>query len=373
MLARSALVREPFLQNAAVHSGGRVSEVEVVLRRKEHDAEMFRLYAEVFGTAAEAASRRRWSWQYEKNPLLAKSGPVIWMAREADRLLGQMAAMRVGLWFGGREVQASWGNDYFVRVDAQGRGLGAVLSNAWSDHEDVALALGLTPSSYPLFKKLGFVDVGPVPFFQKVMDARAVARRRLGPVRGALAAPALRAYLRLRHGGSPRPPADVEVRPAAAFSGEYDRLWERARASYAMCVRRDADYLRWKYLECPHRRYDLVEARRGGDLVGYAVSRLDDYQGTRLGWIVDLFTDTRDEGAKDALLHERLAAFRAAGVVRAQAYSLNAPLAAALRRHGFFPGRSAVQFCVKSAVDPQGAFAERGGWNLMFGDGDLDR
>ena len=348
------------------------NDVEVIRRSKEHDAEMFRLYEEVFGAEATAASRRRWVWQYERNPAVAESGPVIWMAREPGRLLGQMAASRVSLWFGGREVQASWGNDYFVRVDAQGRGLGALLSNAWSDHEDVALALGLTPSSYPLFKKLGFVDVGPVPFYQKVMDAGAVARRRLGGVLGALAAPALAAFLRLRLGRPPRPAPDVEVRPATV-SPEYDALWARARASNTMCVRRDERYLRWKYLECPHRRYDLVEARRQGELVGYAASRLDDYRGTRLGWIVDVFTDTRDEAAKDALVHALVSGFRAKGVARAQAYSLNAPLAATLRRHGFFPGFSAVQFCVKAAVLPQGAFENVGGWNLMFGDGDLDR
>ena len=349
------------------------NDVDVVRRTKEHDTEMFRLYEQVFGADATAASRRRWSWQYEKNPQVAATGPVIWVAREPGRLLGQMAALRVSLWFGGREVQASWGNDYFVRVDALGRGLGTVLSNAWSDHEDVALALGLTPSSYPLFKKLGFIDVGPVPFYQKVVDARAIARRRLGTVLGTLAAPALATSLRLRLGREPRPPADVEVRKAAAFSPEYDALWVRARASYTMCVRRDLRYLRWKYLECPHRRYDLLEARRQGELVGYAVSRQDDYRGTRLGWIVDVFTDTRDEAAKDALLHSMLSSFRAGGVARAQAYSLNAPLAATLRRHGFFPGFSAVQICVKAAVDPQGAFQDVGGWNLMFGDGDLDR
>jgi GNAT superfamily N-acetyltransferase len=334
---------------------------------------MFRLYEEVFGADATVASRRRWRWQYEENPQVAATGPVIWMAQEPGRLLGQMAALRVRLWFGGREVQASWGNDYFVRKDAQGRGLGALLSNAWSDHEDVALALGLTPSSYPLFKKLGFVDVGPVPFYQKVMDARAVARRRLGSFAGAIAAPALAAFLRLRHGREPRSPRDLAVRAVSDFSAEYDALWEKARASYTMCVRRDVRYLRWKYLECPHRRYDLLEARRGGDLAGYAVSRRDDYRGTRLGWIVDVFTDTRDEPAKEALLHALLGSFREAGVARAQVYTLNAPLAATLRRFGFFPGSSAVQFCVKSAVDPRGAFENVGGWNLMFGDGDLDR
>ncbi|HEY7409149.1 MAG TPA: GNAT family N-acetyltransferase [Vicinamibacteria bacterium] len=349
-----------------------MSEVEVVPRRSEHHEEMFRLYEEVFGPDATAQSRRRWDWQYVQNPEAAASGPVLWMAREGETLLGQMGTMRVRLRFGGREVRASWGNDYFVRKGQTGRGLGMLICDAWSDHEDAALALGLTPSSYPLFKKVGFVDVGPVPFYQKVMDARAVARRRLGPL-GVVAWPGLALYLRARHGAPPPPPGDVTVGEVDAFGEEYDRLWEKAGPSYTMCVRRDAAYLTWKYVRIPHRRYQVRAARRGGELVGFAVSREDDHRGLRLGWLVDLFCDTRDEAAKDALLHEVLRAFRARGVARAQAYSMNAPLAAALRRFGFFPGFSAVQFCVKAGLEARAAFADTGNWNLMFGDGDLDR
>jgi hypothetical protein len=359
--------------SSAFGLGGGVPDVEVVLRQAEHHEEMFRLYTEVFGAAMTDASRKRWDWQYRQNPVTAATGPVIWMAREGDRLLGQMGAMRVSLWWGGREVEASWGNDYFVRMDGQGRGLGIVLSNAWSDHEDVALALGLTPSSYPLFKKLGFRDVGPIPFYQKVMNPKAVAQRRLGHTLGTLGAPIVALGLRAATGGGVRRPASIAVQTITDFGPEYDRLWETARASYAMCVRRDAAYLRWKYLGPPYRRYDVREARRHGELVGYAVSREDDYRGVRLGWIVDVFSDTRDRDTKDALLCAVLDAFHDSGVVRAQAYSMNAPLAADLRRHGFFTGESAVQFCVKTGVDPQGAYEQRGDWNLMFGDGDLDR
>jgi hypothetical protein len=349
-----------------------VAAVEVILRRREHDEEMFRLYAEVFGEPALLASRRRYAWQYERNPANAETGPVSWMAHDGEQCLGQMNTMRVALWFGGREIRASWGNDYFVRKDAQGRGLGILICDAWSDNEDAALALGLTPSSYPLFKKLGFVDVGPIPFYQKVLSPLGVARRRLGLLLGTLAAPALAAWLRLRFGPEPAPPVGIAVRPTTGFTDEYDRLWERARVSYAMCARRDARYLRWKYLEGP-KAYALWEARRAGELVGYAVGREDEYRGLRLGWVVDVFTDTRDRETKDALIATLLASFRAHGVARAQAYSMNAPLAADLARFGFFPGASAVQFCVKARVEANGAFERQGDWNLMFGDGDLDR
>src|SRR5438876_4790834 len=171
-----------------------------VERRAPGDAdEIFRLYQGVFGADLTEASRRRWRWQYLDNPATGADGPDIWVAREGEQVLGQYASMPVRLWWGGREVRSSWGMDVFLRAEARGRGLGAQLFTAWSDHVEVALGLGLTPSSYGLFKKLRYHDVGPVPFFQKVLDPRAVARRRLGPVMGPVAAPVLRAALAVVH------------------------------------------------------------------------------------------------------------------------------------------------------------------------------
>ena len=327
----------------------------------------------MFGEALTEASRRRWEWQYLDNPANLAAGPEIWVAREDGRLLGQYASMPVRLWWGGREVHSSWGMDVFVDAQARGRGLGAQLFTAWSDHVDVALGLGLTPSSYGLFKKLRYHDVGPVPFFQKVLDAGAVARRRLGRAVGTAATPLVRLALAVRHPERRRDAGGVVIQPASGFTPEYDGLWERARASYAMCVRRDRDYLAWKYARCPHRRYDVLEARRGGELEGFAVSRHDDYRGLRLGWIVDVFADAADHAAKDALLGGVLDAFRAAGVARAQAFAMNGALGEDLRRRGFRRQRSPMQFCVRARIESGAVLADGGRWHVVFGDSDMDR
>ncbi len=336
---------------------------------------MFQLYHEAFGEDLTAGSRVRWRWQYLENPATAAEGPVIWVARDGDQLLGQYASMPVGLWWGKREVRASWGMDVFVRAEARGRGIGALLFTTWSEHVEVALGLGLTPSSYSLFRKLDYHDVGPVPFFQKVLDPKAVASRHLGPVLGALTGPTLGLGLRViaRERVRPASRGEVSVRSITGFDAEYDGLWRRARASYAMCVRRDASYLQWKYAACPHRRYELREARRGDELVGFAVSRHEDYRGIRLGWIVDVFADAGDHEAKDALLDAVLASFREAGVARAQAFSMNAALSDDLRARGFRPGKSKMLFCVRSRVNAPGVFEDLGGWHVVFGDSDMDR
>jgi hypothetical protein len=346
--------------------------VQVRLRSAEEDEELFTLYAEAFGEAAAEASRRRWSWQYRENPAFANCGPVVWMARDEERPLGQMATMRVGLYWGGREIQGSWGTDYFVRSEARGRGLGALLLDEWNSHEDLTMAVGVTPFSYPVFSKAGFRFVGSVPFFQKILDPRKVAGRRLGRFLGRVAAPFLAAGLRLALGSEPEAPSGLEIREVTEFGSDYDALWERVRGSYTMCVRRDAAYLSWKYARSP-RPYVVREARRGGELAGFVVTREENYRGFPLGWIVDLFASAEDSPARDALLSSVLAGMRASGVGRVQALALHGGVARDLRRYGFFEGKSSARLCVKSNVDPKGAFEDLAGWHVTFGDSDLDR
>lgn len=342
-------------------------------RRAQDGDELLRLYREVFGEDLAEGSRRRWQWQYLENPVRGSNGPVIWIAREGDAVLGQYASMPVRLHWGGREVSSSWGMDVFLRPQARGKGIGAKLFTTWSEHVEVALGLGLTPSSYGLFKKLGYHDVGPVPFYQKVLDPAAVARRRLGTGLGALAAPLLGLGLRLVAPERHRDASGVEVREVAGFSAEYDALWDRTASSYAMCVRRDAAYLDWKYVRCPHQRYTLLEARRDGLLSGFAVSRHQDYRGLRLGWIVDLFAGAGDQAIRDALLGEALERFRQAGVARAQCFALNRALGEDLRARGFLPAASPMQFCVSTRVESVAVLTDLARWHVVFGDSDMDR
>ncbi|MEO6403684.1 MAG: hypothetical protein ABIP62_16920 [Vicinamibacteria bacterium] len=353
-----------------------MTSLEIVRRRPEHDPELFALYAEVFGDGNLERSRRRYDWQYFENPNTPEDGPVIWMAREGDTLLGQMATMPFPMWWGDREVRASAGNDYFVRKSAQGRGIGIALSNRWADEVEVALALGLTPSSYPLFKKI-FQDVGPVPSFVKILDSTAVARKKWGVV-GPFAGPLLGAGLAI-FARSPGRSSEVEVCPVSEFSPEYDDLWMRSRASYSTCVRRDARYLKWKFLNCPFREYRVIEARKAGTLTGYAVLRDEGDEIFKRGVIADLFCDTTDVATQDALLAAAIDDFRRKNRVRIEVYCYNARLAGSLKRHGFRSGSTGVQYCVAyrgtpdAAEGPKPVLSNLPNWNLFIGDGDLDR
>ena len=239
--------------------------------------------------------------------------------------------MPVRLWWGGREVRSSWGMDVFLRAGgararASARGSSRPGATTWRWRS----GLGLTPSSYGLFKKLRYHDVGPVPFFQKVLDPR---RGRAAAASGRAGAAAGAPLLRPGPGGSSsrssaRPADGVEVRRRRRASPrEYDALWERARASYAMCVRRDAAYLDWKYARCPHRRVRRC-ARRGGTgvLAGFAVSRHEDYRGPAAGLDRGRVRRRRATTTAQGRAHRARCstASARAGVARAQAFAMNA-------------------------------------------------
>jgi GNAT superfamily N-acetyltransferase len=346
--------------------------LEVVRHQAGDQEDIFRFYAETFGQDLTEGSRRRWQWQYAENPRREAEGPSIWVAREGTSVLGQYASMPVALHWGGREVRSSWGMDVFLRPEARGKGVGARLFTAWSDHVEVALGLGLTPSSYGLFKKLAYHDVGPVPFFQKVLDARAVARRRLGGVAGTLRAPLPLARL---GAAVPRSPAGLRGRGRAhrRRSGRSSTRCGSARVLRTRCAcagtrRTCSGSTR------PVRTVRTTSGRRGPPAC-CAGSRS---AGTRtIAACASAGSSTSSRTPPTRTRRTRCSrpcsapSGRRASRARRRSRR-TAPLGDALRRRGFRQAPSPMQFCVRTRVESE-PLTDPGRWHVVFGDSDMDR
>lgn len=63
---------------------------------------------------------------------------------------------------------------------------------------------------------------------------------------------------------------------AASVDGEWDGFLDAVAPSYGLLVRRDARYLKWRYLDHPALSYELVALRSGGELAGWSVFRRRD-------------------------------------------------------------------------------------------------
>jgi hypothetical protein len=65
--------------------------------RPEDAKPIVAMYRRVFGNDAAEANRLRWEWQYNHNPNNPAGGPLIWVAREGQTIVGQYATMPVRL------------------------------------------------------------------------------------------------------------------------------------------------------------------------------------------------------------------------------------------------------------------------------------
>jgi hypothetical protein len=79
---------------------------------------------------------------------------------------------------------------------------------------------------------------------------------------------------------------------------EFDRFYRRVLPWYPFLVRRDARYLRWRYLECPEPGAFIVAIRKWRRLVGWSAFRVRD---RRMLW-GDVLIDPHHLPAMDVLL-----------------------------------------------------------------------
>ncbi len=96
----------------------------------------------------------------------------------------------------------------------------------------------------------------------------------------------------------------------------YDRFWAKVKAKYDLMVVRDRAFLQWRFCDIPTRDYQILSARRDGELEGYVVLRQARIRGTQAGVIADLLVlpGARGDKAGLRLLHEALQRFKGANL-----------------------------------------------------------
>ena len=330
------------------------------------------LYRRVFGADMASANRLRWDWQYRLNPNVPAAGPLIWVAREGGTIVGQYACMPVRLNVNSAEVDATWGMDVMVAPERQRQGLGDVLFRTWDRNVGASLGLGLSESSYRLFQKLQWPDVGPAPCLVKPLGPRALGRASWPvPVNrfvSYITLPWIRLVSRSR-------PLEGTVRTVRQFDDRFTRLWERVRDKFAFAVRRDAAYLNWKYIQPPHVRYSVGVLERGSEVAGYVVYRHVVEPRGRVTLLVDFFADPDDQSAVLTLLRWIDREARAADSDKIRTFSMHDTFRKHLRKSGYYSVKSTMELVAKiNAIDvPASYYKDTSRWHVTLGDSDQDR
>ena len=204
-------------------------------------------------------------WQYWDNPF---GSTRAWVWDDGGRIVATYIGYPVPVVLGGAPGTAAIGVDAAVLPSHQGRGLFTPLSRAlYADCGVHGMPLTIcypNANSTAGITKAGWLPVARLRTLVAPFDDAWLAER------FALPRPAARLVRAAAFAtGSARGLAALEV---AAPPPDVDALWGRVAPTVTYGVVRDQAWWRWRYSGHPDAPYRFFEVRRGGELVGAAVT-----------------------------------------------------------------------------------------------------
>lgn len=332
-----------------------------------------------FGPGARQLDPDHVRWLYEDIPDRDEAGPQLWIFRHDDgTVVGQQGGMPFRLKAGGHELKASWGIDLMVAPEWRLRGVGPVLSEAHVAAGAVTIGLGITEDAFRSYRSAGWLDLGLVPTWVRVLDVTRCLRlgavrhpvvrlaARVGvPLSGAVASVWIWAAHRL----------GARLEPVAAFDDRVDDLWRQVAGRYPVLARRDHRSLGWRFDAVPRAdRFQRGYLLRKGAIKGYLVLRVDRWRGEPVGVVIDYLASP--EWLPTLLAHAIGLAGRQ-GLAALVCRTLNPTGAAAFATLGFLPLYQGLRWPTRVMIRTDGAaaglrpiLARRANWLITAGDSD---
>ena len=312
----------------------------------------------------------RYDW-YHRNPV---GEPRIWFVKKDGDAVGTVGLNLRRVSVDGARLSAGVVGDF--AVDARHRLLQAALTLQkavlGSLEEDVDLIYGLpNRNAIRVFERQGYRECGTLSRYVKVLRTG----RYMQSAKGLLAAAkplavVADAVLRLR---SPetwrRLGAGRAIEPVSTFDERFNDLWNRIGGTLAAVIGvRTADFLRWRYTECPLQRYTTVALTgdAGRRVIGYIVWYAGEDKQVRVAdWVTD-----GSAGAAEDLVSGLIAAARRGGAasVSCEFFGTDS-LAHVLKRFGFVQRECAARLAVAAKPENRQSLLERcKSWHFLRGD-----
>lgn len=268
---------------------------------KRHLGAAAQLAESYYGIENDIADKAYLDHEYFENPY----GPAL--ARIAWDEINQIAAgqyviipMHVKVGQAVREslmsVNTLTGKDY------RGQGVFTALAKPVfeeAERRGFSLIYGMpNQNSYPNFTRhLHFQDIGAIPLYLRPLTPSGIVRSYLkSGLLTALARPFDSLF-------APRSDAEVElVKLTHDNLSIADQFWEAVKDKYPIMVVRDSQYLAYRFLDIPRRRYECYYALADGKPVAFAIGRNMEVAGIRCAMIADfLYVDGCETQAKALL------------------------------------------------------------------------
>jgi hypothetical protein len=245
-------------------------------------------------------------WFYRDNPC----GPA-WcaLARKADdpKVIGVLAVFPRKVYAAGREVMAGITGDFAVHQSHRVLGPALMLQRAavsLCTQGKLDFLYGYpNKNSHPVQQRVGFTILGDSQRLVRVLRTKEhLASRLKSSVLGGLVAAPVDLILKLAAPESKlRGSGNFEFEILSEPDSEFDRLWENSAPWRQKLVvgERTAEFLKWRFTDCPYRdyRFFLARRKRPSRTLGYIAYSVENGITT----VADIFSNDGSEDMSDLI------------------------------------------------------------------------
>lgn len=222
--------------------------------------------------------KKLWDWQFT-HPSKRTWKPVI-ATNEDNKVLGFNAVMPTQIYYKGSLIDAAWSCDFIVDASCRGKGLGQKIKQQLHSNYPLLFSLGISDQAVRVLEKMGWKAGTSVIAYRK--------RNHSGGIKGQI----IRLIQRLNQTFT----TWLQVSPSSS-SFEFslsshlpekeliNELSEKCTATYEKTIKRDYNYLNWRYQLHPLASYDFICIWNGAQLMGLGILRSTDKQSTLVDYL----------------------------------------------------------------------------------------
>lgn len=321
--------------------------MEYIIRRyKEDDKEkILKLFEKVHGDAlarqlhkgTSEEARKHWNWQFERNPYNTEEYPLIWIAEHDDRIVGQWASMPIKLKINDTYVDSAWCVDVMVHPDYERQGIAKELVLQMEKSVNLPMILGISKVGLVFMrKKINWMKVGTSQPLVKIINTKKILAKYIkNEFVLNLVSGLGNSFFRYCFPVYKFNTKELSFEEIKVFNEEFNIFFEKVSKFYPVIVKRDKDYLNWRYINHPNYKYTVFVIRRLKEILGFVVLRIKRKENGKIGMIVDLLAYPHNKNIMLLLIKESIEFFTRKGCDYIQTIIFDKQIEKILKKNGF--------------------------------------
>jgi hypothetical protein len=249
-------------------------------------------------------SPQYWQWEFKNNP----EGFKALIAEDDHNIIGHLGALKRLIKMGDSEIPALLEVDGMTHPNYERQGIFVALGNrllSESEKEGVGIVYGFpNENALPGHRKLKCVELFKLHVMIRPVNFKAISRKTFpNRVLGFFAELAGRITFRLFYRPIKAPQnKDLIIKEIKEFDQRFDDFWRNAQSTHKIILKRNCQYLNWRFAQNLERDYKIFVAVRNNQVIAWIVVRIMDRFGLKNGAIVDILALPNYEDDVSALI-----------------------------------------------------------------------